>query len=195
MDKKLFRKTILMKLQTLSEKDYSIKSAMIHNKLINQEEIKKAQIVALTISNFPEVNTKRLIEALWKLGKNIAVPKCDPKTKKMDFYIFDDYNQLEVVYMNLQEPIVESTTKVEKEQIDVLISPGVVFDLTGYRIGFGGGYYDRFLQDFTKPTISMAFDVQIVEKIPVDAYDLPISTIITEERIIHCDDFRKDDKN
>lgn len=195
MDKKILRKNIFIKLQQISKKKHLIKSAIIHNKLINHQEIKKAQVIALTIASFPEVNTKLLIETLWKLGKKVAVPKCHPATKKMDFYIFDDYNQLEVVYLNLKEPKPDYTTKIDKEEIDVLISPGIVFDTTGYRIGFGGGYYDRFLQDFTKTTISMAFEIQIVEKIPTDAYDLPIDTIITEERIIHCNDIRKDDSN
>ncbi|MBQ0140333.1 MAG: 5-formyltetrahydrofolate cyclo-ligase [Kurthia sp.] len=193
MNKKQYRKNMLIKLQNMAEEDYLRKSKMIHNKLLNMKEIQHAQIIALTISNFPEVNTKLLIEALWKIGKTIVIPKCHPKTKEMDFYVFQAYDQLEIVYMNLSEPKIEITKKIRKEQIDLIISPGVVFDTSGYRIGFGGGYYDRFLQGFTKKTISMAFEIQIVEKVPVDAYDLPIEKIITEERIIHCNDVRKDE--
>lgn len=195
MDKKQYRIKILNELQKLSEEEYLRKSKMIHNKLLNISEIKNAELIAITISNFPEVDTQLLIEALWKMKKAIAIPRCHPKTKQMTFYLFEAYDQLEVVYKNLKEPKIENSRKVAKEKIDVLISPGVVFDRNGYRIGFGGGYYDRFLQGFTKYKISMAFERQIVEKVPVDAYDLPIDTIITEEQIIHCNAVRKDEKN
>lgn len=195
LDKKEYRQLMKTKLAKVDELEYKRKSAMIHNKVLNIDKIKQANIIALTIANFPEVDTKNLIEALWKQGKQVAIPKCTPSTKEMEFYIFKDYNELELVYAGLWEPIINETTKINKGQIDVLISPGIVFDKEGYRIGFGGGYYDRYLTDFSKMTISMAFEMQIVEKVPRDAYDLSICTIITEERIIHCNEVREDDNN
>lgn len=167
---------------------------MIHNKVINLDEIKNAQTIAVTISNFPEVDTMHLIEALWKMDKKVAVPRCDPKTRTMTFYIFDNEEQLETVYMDLKEPIPSKTKQVHAEEIDVIIAPGIVFDRSGYRIGYGGGYYDRYLAQFDRTVIAMAFDMQIVEKVPTDAYDLPVGKIITEEHIISCKEARREEQ-
>lgn len=151
-----------------------------------EENIKKAQVIGITLSSFPEVDTWELIEELWARGKQVVVPKCNPSTRSMTFYQIDSFDQLEVVYMNLQEPIPALTQKVIPSNIDMLIVPGVVFISTGYRIGFGGGYYDRFLSDYNNTTLSMAFDCQVVETIPVEEYDLPVKWILTETRIIEC---------
>lgn len=186
MDKKTIRNTIRKELLKMTVKQQEKKSLMIHNKLINTTEIKEAKTIAVTISKFPEVQTKPLIEALWKMGKQVAVPRCIPKTKEMHFYIIDSFEQLENVYMDLYEPIIEQTTYINKVEIDVLIAPGIAFDQKGYRIGYGGGYYDRYLTDFKNSTISLAFELQIVDKIPINEYDLSICTIITEERFINC---------
>lgn len=195
MDKMTIRTAVKEKLMTMSEETYKRKSLMIHNKLINLPQIKESKTIALTISKFPEVDTKLLIEELWKIGKQVAIPKCIPSTKEMKFYVFTSYDQLEQVYMDLYEPKEDETTYISKSKIDVLVSPGIVYDKYGYRIGYGGGYYDRYLVGYEKFTISMAFEAQIVEKVPVNAYDLPICTIITEEQIINCSDVRRGDLN
>lgn len=193
LNKKELRTTVRSSLLSLSPEIHKIKSDMIHNKLINMEEIKNATIIGITIANFPEVGTERLIATLRKQGKKIAIPRCNPKTKEMSFYIYESDEQLETVYMDLKEPIPSVTTIVQSSEIDVMITPGIVFDPTGFRIGYGGGYYDRYLTNFEKPTISMAFEVQIVEKVPADAYDLPICKLITEERIINCKKLREEE--
>lgn len=195
MNKTVVRTAVREKLMAMPKEDHKRKSLMIHNKLINLQEIKDAKTVAITISKFPEVNTKDLIEVLWKMGKQVAIPKCTPRTREMKFYVFTDYEQLEQVYMDLYEPIEGKTTFINKKEIDVLISPGIVFDKLGYRVGYGGGYYDRYLIDYENFTVSMGFEVQIVEKIDANEYDLPICTIITEEQIIACSDARREDIN
>lgn len=194
LDKKKFRTDVRTKLVALSQEEHKKKSWMIHNKVINLDEIKNAQTIAVTISNFPEVDTMHLIEALWKMDKKVAVPRCDPKTRTMTFYIFDNEEQLETVYMDLKEPIPSKTKQVHAEEIDVIIAPGIVFDRSGYRIGYGGGYYDRYLAQYNRIVIAMAFDMQIVEKVPTDAYDLPVGKIITEEHIISCKEARREEQ-
>lgn len=193
LNKKELRTMVRRDLLSLSPEQHKIKSDMIHNKVINMEEIKKATIIGITISNIPEVETKKLIESLRKQGKEIAIPRCNSKTREMAFYIYEDENQLETVYMDLKEPIPSLTTEISSNEIDVMITPGIVYDQKGFRIGYGGGYYDRYLTNFENPTISMAFEVQIVEKVPTDAYDLPICKLITEERIINCKKIREEE--
>ena len=78
-------------------------------------------------------------------------------------WIFDlllSYDNLETVYMDLLEPIIEETVSVAKNEIDLQIVPGVVFSDEGYRIGFGGGYYDRYIMDYKGATLSLAFECQ-----------------------------------
>lgn len=193
MNKKELRQVIRHQLTTINKDMFKLKSQMIHNKLLNMDELKQANVIAITISQYPEVDTIHLIEQLWKIGKQVAIPKCKHETRQMDFYKINSFDELEVVFKNLQEPIISKTSLIEKNEIDLLISPGIAFDKKGFRLGYGGGYYDRYLVDFVKPTISMAFEVQIVENLPVDAYDLPICKIVTEEQIIKCSDVRKDD--
>jgi len=186
MHKKELRKIIMNNLKKLSQSIYKEKSKLIHNQLLQEQAIHNANVIGVTLSEFPEVETWELIEHLWSAGKTVVVPKCEPKTRTMTFYKITSFEQLENVYMHLSEPIPHLTTKVAKEQIDCLIVPGLAYDRRGFRLGFGGGYYDRFLSDFVKPTISLAFHMQVVEKIPADDYDVPIEKIITENEIIQC---------
>lgn len=110
----------------------------------------------------------------------------------MFFYAIENFGQLENVYMNLREPIVEETQLVVAEQIDIMIVPGVVFDKKGFRIGFGGGYYDRYLERYNGVTISLAFDTQIVNSVPIEPHDLPVDIIITVNERMNCMQNRKE---
>lgn len=186
MDKKNLRKKTIHILNEMETQDHQSKSERIHIKLLMEETLKNSETVGITLSAFPEVETWSLIEKLWSNGKKVAVPKCNPKERTMQFHRIDSFDQLEVVYMMLKEPIPEKTTKVDPSNIDVLIVPGVVFDRNGYRIGFGGGYYDRFLSDYGGDTISLAFDCQIVDAVPTERYDLPVKCILTETKRIQC---------
>lgn len=186
MHKKELRKIIMNELKMLSQDTYKEKSELIHKQLLNDPDVINSKTIGITLSSFPEVETWSLINTLWNEGKKIVVPKCESKTRLMTFYEITSFDQLEIVYMHLSEPIPQQTIKVEKNQIDCLIVPGLAYDRQGFRLGFGGGYYDRFLVDYKKPTISLAFSKQLVEKIPRDDYDISIEKIITEHEIIQC---------
>ncbi|WP_144840174.1 5-formyltetrahydrofolate cyclo-ligase [Metaplanococcus flavidus] len=180
MDKAGQRKDMIAFLKRMDTEEHRQKSDAILAFLMEDPAFQSAKIIGTTISAFPEVDTRRLMEECWKAGKKTAVPKCDPLTRAMTFRLVDDPSQLEKVYMKLKEPIIELTEEVGPEQIDLLIVPGVVFSKEGYRIGFGGGYYDRYLTRYKGPTRSLAFAVQLVETVPVEAHDLPVQRIFTE---------------
>ncbi|WP_019414929.1 5-formyltetrahydrofolate cyclo-ligase [Paenisporosarcina sp. TG20] len=186
MEKSILRKMTLQVLNEMELLEHQQKSQKIQKRLIKEDDIKNAQIIGITLSSLPEVDTWNLIEELWNQGKQVAVPKCNPISREMNFYVIDSYNQLEVVYMKLKEPIPNMTKSVNENQIDVLIVPGVVFDRRGYRIGFGGGYYDRFLSGYGGPTVALAFNSQMIEKVPVERFDLPVNIILTESERIQC---------
>lgn len=181
MDKITIRNEVFTLLREMDIQTYRSRSTKISHSLLKEELFNESKIVGITLSSFPEVDTWQLIELLWKLGKRVVVPKCNAKTREMKFHEITSFDQLEIVYMKLHEPIPHLTNIVDVEDISYLIVPGVVFDHFGYRIGFGGGYYDRFLQNYKGPTISLAFDEQVVPSVPKESHDIPVDIILTDK--------------
>lgn len=191
MEKQQLRKQVIQQLHQLSPSDHERKSAEITEKVRASDEFKNARTIGITLARFPEVDTHLLIESAWQAGKRIAIPRCIAPTREMDFRLIDSFDQTEVVYMDLKEPKIESTTSVAPEEIDLQIVPGVVYSKSGYRIGFGGGYYDRYLINFPFETISLAFDCQMRDNIDREPHDIPVSYIYTEEHIVDCQKARE----
>ncbi|MDW0112256.1 5-formyltetrahydrofolate cyclo-ligase [Sporosarcina saromensis] len=192
MGKQFTRTQILEVMNDIDRLAHADQSRKIFEQLCLTEVFKAASTVGITISRYPEIDTRTIIEHAWALGKRVAVPRCNPSTKEMDFRIINSYDDLEVVYMNLQEPIIDRSVSVRPDEIDLQVVPGVVFAKDGYRIGYGGGYYDRYLCAFQGNTLSLAFDLQVVEKIPIETYDQPVGKIITETAIIDCEAVREE---
>jgi len=161
--------------------DYLNRSACIADSLYHESEWQQAHTIGITVSIFPEVDTKAIIVHAWSQGKRVAVPKCEPKLRQMDFRILTDLSQLECVYSGLFEPRVDQTTPVNPEEIDLLIVPGLAFDARGHRLGFGGGYYDRYLATFSGNTLSLAFKEQLIGNFPTEDHDIPIGKIVSEK--------------
>ncbi|MFL1996820.1 MULTISPECIES: 5-formyltetrahydrofolate cyclo-ligase [Lysinibacillus] len=187
MDKTTLRNKVKEALSTMSDNTYHSQSLAIVKKVLQEPYIIEANTIGLTISNKPEVDTFLLIEELWQLGKKVAVPKCHPKTREMSFYAIDSFAQLETVYMHLREPIPERCEFVDANEMDVILVPGVVFDRYGYRIGYGGGYYDRYVLNYKKgKLLSMLFDEQIIDRVPTEEHDCPVDIIVTPSKRIDC---------
>ena len=95
------------------------------------------------------------------------------------------FDELEPGYYGILTPKKEFIRYIDPKEIDLIIVPGAAFDRQGYRVGFGGGYYDRFLTDLNCMKISIAFGLQIVDKVPREGHDLPVDMIITEKETIN----------
>ncbi|QKY69460.1 5-formyltetrahydrofolate cyclo-ligase [Lentibacillus sp. CBA3610] len=184
MEKTELRKDIIHRLNnlSLSERDRIEQSLTEH--LVTSDIWKQSEVIGITVSHGMEWNTRSIIEKAWQEGKTVCVPKCWPRERQLDFRIIDYFNQLESVYYNLWEPKPDETGKVMKNIIELLVVPGLLFDKNGYRIGFGGGYYDRFLIDFPNLKLSLAANRQIAEELPVEPFDIPVDEIITESGFI-----------
>lgn len=126
--------------------------------------------------------------------EKVVVPKCTPIDRSMIFYEIQSFDQLERVYMHLLEPNPLKTKAVASQNIDLLVVPGIVYSQQGYRIGYGGGYYDRFLTKFKGDTLSLAFDIQVVNDVEYDVFDLPVNKIITPTNIFQCKQIREKDE-
>jgi len=187
VDKTTLRNKVREMLATMDEEVYLRQSIAVVKKLLQEPYIIEANIIGITISNKPEVDTILLIEELWQLGKKVAVPKCHPKTREMTFYAIESFAQLETVYMHLREPIPEKCELVDANEMDIILVPGVVFDRFGYRIGYGGGYYDRYVLNYKKGKLmSLLFDDQIVNRVPSEEHDCPVDIIVTPTERIDC---------
>lgn len=180
MRKEVLRQKTINDLKKITSDEKEMIENKLTENLINSNFWKHANVVGLTLSQDFEWDTEQLIKTAWKQGKKVVLPKCIPEEKELIFYIVNRFSQLENVYMHLLEPKVTETKKINKNDIDLLIVPGLLFDRNGYRIGFGGGYYDRFLVRFENNKISLCSNRQILNTLPIDSFDIPVDYLVTE---------------
>lgn len=185
MEKEALRQKAITDLKEISSDEKEIIEKKLTENVINSNLWKNSKIIGLTLSQNFEWDTKELIKIAWRHGKQVALPKCFPEEKELNFYIVNSFDQLENVYMHLLEPKNIESQKIDKNDIDALVVPGILFDSNGYRIGFGGGYYDRFLTDFENKKFSLCINCQIVNELPIDVFDIPVDFLVTETGIIN----------
>ncbi|UII54864.1 5-formyltetrahydrofolate cyclo-ligase [Cytobacillus spongiae] len=184
MNKKILRNQMQERLNEISKPLYEHLSYEIARTLFETSEWKTAHTIAITVSKPPEVDTYQIIRKAWDEGKEIVVPKCYPNDKRMLFRKLTSFNELESVYFGLLEPIEKFTVEYAANEIDLMIVPGIAFSRSGFRLGFGGGYYDRYLENYDGITISLAFSCQLVDELPIESHDQSVSKIITEKELI-----------
>ena len=141
-----FRREVSLRRKALSAENAENKSIAIMEKVLSLREYKEASLVLVYIDYKNEVHTRPIIEAAWRDGKQVAAPKVNGK--KMDFYLLNSFDDLESGYMGIMEPR-EGLEKTEAFE-GVMIMPGVAFDRKLNRVGYGGGFYDRFLENHKK---------------------------------------------
>ncbi|BBW95595.1 5-formyltetrahydrofolate cyclo-ligase [Geobacillus sp. FSL W8-0032] len=187
IDKQHLRRLMLGRLRQLPLEEKRAYDRRIAAYLYEWPPWQRARTLALTVARGTEVATAPIIERAWQEGKTVAVPKCDPLTKTMTFRRLASFAQLEKAYAGLLEPIEEQTTAIDRDELDLILVPGVCFTKTGYRIGYGGGYYDRYLPGVAAVTAALAYSFQILDRIPVEAHDVPVTAIITEQGVMSCE--------
>ncbi|MDX8359589.1 5-formyltetrahydrofolate cyclo-ligase [Cytobacillus sp. IB215316] len=187
-EKHHLRNIVKKSLHKIDDYTYHDWSHLISQRLFSHRLWKDTNTIGITISKRPEVDTIPIIEKAWKHNKKVVVPKCHPKKKKMTFREISSFDQLEMVYYGLQEPIEELTKETASHDIDLLIVPGLCFTKTGDRLGFGGGYYDRYLVNYIGNTVSLAFAIQIVQALPTESFDKRVQRILTNEEEIICNE-------
>ena len=176
------RKEIKRKLSSYSGLEKNRKSGIIRNKLFNEEEFKKAKVVMFYVSLKDEVDTYLMIDEALKAGKRVCVPVILKEEKKLIAgEIHSRLNDLESQHFGIYQPRQDRVKEIPLEIIDLVVVPGVAFDRKNIRLGRGHGYYDRFLSGLPKKTktIGLAFDFQVLEYLPQDPHDVPVSKIIT----------------
>lgn len=182
-EKKILRNKILSIRNSL---DKEIKDKMdyeIYNKLINSELYLKAKNIFIYISFDKEIETKAIINKALNDEKKVYIPKIYRHDKSMKAIRLKSFEDLKENSMGILEPI-DDSDYINKEEIDLIIVPGVVFDLSGNRIGYGGGYYDRYLEDIKEINnkVVLAYDLQVIDFIEPEAHDIIFDYIITNTK-------------
>lgn len=149
--------------------------------LVNSDIFKNADLILTYVSVGSEADTRRLIDYSIKKGKHVAIPFC--KGKEMFFYEIGGLDELTEGKFGIPTVNTGYTLPVDSFHNALCIVPGLCFDLTGNRIGYGGGFYDRFLDKHKVPTVALAYERCICSKIPNDAFDVKTDNIITENYI------------
>ncbi len=156
----------------------------IKNKLLNLFIFRDSQTVLTYVSTDIEVDTRGLLEELFKSKKTVAVPRCENKDGDMAFYIIKSFDDLESGYCGVLEPIPQKCEILTEFENSVCIVPAFLFDKKGYRLGYGKGYYDRFLAKYTGITVGICYDNNITDSLFHGKYDRTVNMIVTDKRII-----------
>lgn len=165
----------------LSPEVRHVYSRRVIEKILSLPELDSADSIFAYLSFGSELETHALIRALLKSGKQIAIPKIINK-EIMIAAAFTGWNNLQQAELGILAPM---TSEPLNTRFDIIITPGLGFTMSGHRIGYGAGYYDRwFDKNPSGLRIAPAFEVQLIEELPIDEFDRPVHRILTEQRDI-----------
>ena len=187
-DRQDLRKRILQARDRLSGNARHEKSISVVQNFWSLPERQQWSTLFIYVNFRSEVETLDLIQRCLKHGIRVAVPLVEASAVSMiPLLIKDPEKDLVPGYYNIPEPDPQKTLRIEPAEIDAAVIPGSVFDIHGGRLGYGGGYYDRFLANKAPRAkrIGFAFELQVIDKVPVASHDQPLDILITEKRILN----------
>ncbi len=174
------RKLALSNRDKLSPRYREEAGEKIAEKLLELPQIKSAAIIMCYSSFRSEVPTARIVEMLQAQGKKLCFPLCEKGGIMQAYHPFDE-NSWQKGMMGITEPVPEKSELIDPEDIELVICPMVAFDSMKHRMGYGGGYYDRYLPKCKKALrVGIAFQVQRTDSVPLDEYDQSMDIIVTE---------------
>lgn len=182
--KAILRNKLLEKRENLSEAERRQASEKIVKRLTQQPEFQQAEIIHcyVSISSRNEVNTLFLIQEMLQGNKRVVAPITNFDSGKLSHIILHSFDDLKPNKWGVLEP--EPGTEVDSPALDLIIVPMVGGDPQGNRLGYGKGFYDRFLAEVECPAIGLCFEKCMVKAIPVEKFDICLSRIITEKRVL-----------
>jgi 5-formyltetrahydrofolate cyclo-ligase len=166
-------------------------SNKIHDRLCASDNFKECNLLFAYVSFGSEVNTLAIIDKAFQMNKNVYIPKVEDND--MNFYEINSFEGLIRSKFGILEPDSEKHQKfvssLSSNSKKLMLLPGLAFDKSGNRIGYGAGYYDRYLGRHSNKEwikIALAYDFQIMKELTVDKYDIPADYIITPDMLINC---------
>ncbi len=186
MTKREVRSEVLSMREKLSDEAVASMSGSIIERLEDFPAYVSAGVVMAYMDYRKEVMTTRLIERALASGKRIVLPLTVPEQRRLLLIeVRDIKNDIAEGFKGIREPVYDIARSVNAGEVDLVIVPGVVFDARGYRIGYGGGYYDRFLMNTGACKVGLAFEMQM-RPVTEEEHDIKMDYIITEKRMIEC---------
>ncbi|MDD7403668.1 MAG: 5-formyltetrahydrofolate cyclo-ligase [Butyribacter sp.] len=183
MTKTQARQYMKKKRQELSGEERKEKDRQIFERLFQMEQVRQAKWLFPFVSYGTEVDTLSIIEyVLSETGIRLAVPRV--QGKEMDFFEIREMNQLQRGYRGILEPVTEKKVQIAE---GIILMPGLAFDQNKNRVGYGGGFYDRYLAQCdgaSVTTIALAYDFQIIDSIQTEKFDYKPDFLLTEKRIL-----------
>ena len=175
MDKKELRRTIRERKRAMTEEEIVSRSEKLGVLFSQSEAYKAAKTIYGYLPYNQEVRTVPMLEQALKDGKRVAVPKV--YGDEMKFLYLDDLSQVEKGYAGIPEPIADEP--VADDETALVLMPGLAFDPAGHRIGYGGGFYDKFLAaEPNHPTLALCYEFQMLPELHTEEHDIPVDTVL-----------------
>ena len=175
MDKQALRKEIRDKKRAMTEAEIVAASQRLAELFVASEAYRQAKTIYGYLPYNQEVRTVPMLEQALADGKRVAVPKC--YGDEMRFIYLEDLSQVEKGYCGIPEPIADEPVADDKTAL--VLMPGLAFDPQGHRMGYGGGFYDKFLEkEPNHPTIALCYEFQMLEHLETEAHDIPVDTVL-----------------
>ena len=175
MNKQELRKAIRARKRAMTEAQIEEKSLRLGELFAASQMYRDAKTIYGYLPYNQEVRTVPMLERALRDGKRVAVPKC--YGDEMRFIYMDDLSKVEKGYAGIPEPIADSP--IAGDETALVLMPGMAFDPQGHRIGYGGGFYDKFLaKEPNHPTLALCYDFQMLEKLETEEFDIPVDQVI-----------------
>lgn len=175
MDKKELRASIRARKRAMTEEEIVSRSEALTQLFLKSDAYKNAKTIYGYLPYNQEVRTVPLLEQALKDGKRVAVPKC--YGDEMRFIFMEDLSKVEKGYANIPEPIADGP--IADDETALVLMPGLAFDPQGHRIGYGGGFYDKFLAaEPDHPTLALCYEFQLLPVLETEAHDIPVDTVL-----------------
>ncbi|WCK55004.1 5-formyltetrahydrofolate cyclo-ligase [Aneurinibacillus sp. Ricciae_BoGa-3] len=190
--KQQIRTRIIEEREALTADERASRSEAIVDTLLSLKQVTCAGSVFVFLPFNGEVDIDRFISTCAEAGKKIYVPKTYINEKRMRLFRFTGWDRLIPGPYGIREPDPAHAEMWQGEPIDVMIVPGVAFTRNGERLGYGGGFYDRFLEGLKDlpDRIAPCFEMQIVGRLPVETHDIVVNHLVTEKTVYNCSKFR-----
>lgn len=211
MDKNFLRQKIITQRQELEPAVRQEKNKLILGNFVSVPIVQAAKVIMVYLDFRGEVETSGILQWGWDACKVMTAPVTLKQERKLVPVVIHTFDELRIGAYGIREPIAEdqdfddrsewegmetgissgkktAESGLSVESLDLVLVPGVAFDRRGGRLGYGGGYYDRFLPRLRSGTITigLAYDLQLVEQVPTETHDVPLDLLVTETGVIDC---------
>lgn len=175
MDKKELRQKVRQKKRAMTDEEIQMKSDLLEEKFLNSEAYRNAKAIYGYLPYNQEVRTVSMLQRALDDGKRVAVPKV--YGDEMRFIWMTDLSQVAKGYAGIPEPVADAP--VADDSHALVLMPGLAFDREGHRIGYGGGFYDKFLTEEPEhPTLALCYDFQVFQEVKTEEFDIPVDSVI-----------------